>query len=777
MKYALVILVLILAIVAAVVHLYRESVVREIANAALAGLGLTATDLAVDTIGTRDIRFSELTLEQDDGTVYELSGLTFPLSFPSARRERIAIGELVVTPAEREAAPLPLAPLLRTLLRLPDDVPNAEVTIERVATAGFPPARDVAWRTDGPRQSLAFSVEAADVMVEVERLGDDAHGIAVNAAVNGNPDALALQLNVVDGDAGVAADGHASIDAAPWVPVLGSYGVMPAGVAGLDAKVEVQLRATAPETLATGRSLEWSARIEQADVRVHTGAYGAIPVRLAGLECRPGIRCALHALLDAGPLELDTLTIAGARLAGPLSFAGDDAVRVDLAPDFVAALTGVESTAFSLASVATTDLAGARLIVDDDGWRVDVDRLGLEFAALTDRDKLLASGPVDLEALRVRAGGAAIDARMSIAPKAASLAWDGTGIVVPGIAGDLALRDGRGSAALTLTDDGGALAARVDASVDIASGTGAVAVRDATLGFDRAKLSQRLVAWPYAWDIVAGRWTASLDLDWRTGADGVEYAGTTEHAATDLAGQFNDSAFAGLSTKLSATLDSTAGIDFAPSSLAVALVDVGLPLEQIAADYALDVEQQAVRVENLALATLGGRITADPFRFGIKEPKNDIILRAQSIQLKFIMDLVEFEDIELAGSISGVIPVTISDMQLTISNGQLQSDPPGGVIRYRPGIELGQAGTSESALDLVSRALAHFQFDSLTSGVDYLPDGEMKLKMRLSGVNPDMNDKQPVILNLEVENNIPQMLRSLRATRSIEDVLARKTAD
>ena len=45
------------------------------------------------------------------------------------------------------------------------------------------------------------------------------------------------------------------------------------------------------------------------------------------------------------------------------------------------------------------------------------------------------------------------------------------------------------------------------------------------------------------------------------------------------------------------------------------------------------------------------------------------------------------------------------------------------------------------------------------------------LRMRLKGTNPDVDPTQPVILNLSVENNVPQMLRSLQATRSIEDVL------
>jgi hypothetical protein len=43
--------------------------------------------------------------------------------------------------------------------------------------------------------------------------------------------------------------------------------------------------------------------------------------------------------------------------------------------------------------------------------------------------------------------------------------------------------------------------------------------------------------------------------------------------------------------------------------------------------------------------------------------------------------------------------------------------------------------------------------------------------MQLRGRNPDMEGGRPIVLNLGVENNIPQMLRSLQASRSIEDIL------
>ena len=46
--------------------------------------------------------------------------------------------------------------------------------------------------------------------------------------------------------------------------------------------------------------------------------------------------------------------------------------------------------------------------------------------------------------------------------------------------------------------------------------------------------------------------------------------------------------------------------------------------------------------------------------------------------------------------------------------------------------------------------------------------------MRLTGINPDVDPLQPVVLNLSIENNVPQMLRSLQATRSIEDIIERR---
>ena len=401
----------------------------------------------------------------------------------------------------------------------------------------------------------------------------------------------------------------------------------------------------------------------------------------------------------------------------------------------------------------------------------------MAFDSLSDRAGLIASAPLTLNTIRLGNNAATIEADISISPNAAAISWDGTGIEAPGIEGHVSLQNDRVATTLALANGQGGVAARVDASHDLATGEGSVTVSDAVFQFGQTKLSGFFLQWPHVWDIVAGTWTTDLKIDWNIGDDRTEYNGTMTHQVRALSGNYNDYAFTGLRTTLSGDVDSATGVSLSPSSIEVELFDAGLPLKQITADFTPNVEQQALQVQNLSMSVLGGKLVADPFRFSMQEETNDIILRPQSIQLQFMAALAEFENIELSGSLSGALPVTIHNEVITIANGRLESDAPGGVIRYLPGAAAEGTTETDSGIGLVSRALANFQFDSLTSDVNYMENGDLMLQMKLTGVNPDMDANQPVILNLGVENNIPQLLRSLRASRSIEEILERRSGN
>ena len=144
----------------------------------------------------------------------------------------------------------------------------------------------------------------------------------------------------------------------------------------------------------------------------------------------------------------------------------------------------------------------AQLIIDDTGWRSDVDQLNLTIDSLTDREALIASLPVTLSKIRIRGDGTNIDAEVSIEANTATLSRDGVGIVAPGMKGKISLTDGIVAAFLELSDNEGAMLAQIDASHRFATGNGMIAVRNAVLNFDRRNLSGHVLKWPFAWDVV-----------------------------------------------------------------------------------------------------------------------------------------------------------------------------------------------------------------------------------------------------------------------------------
>jgi len=165
---------------------------------------------------------------------------------------------------------------------------------------------------------------------------------------------------------------------------------------------------------------------------------------------------------------------------------------------------------------------------------------------------------------------------------------------------------------------------------------------------------------------------------------------------------------------------------------------------------------------------LGGTLLADPLVFDLNATANTLILRPKSLVLQQLVDRADIEGLSVTGSVSGALPVTMSEDGITINDGKITSDSPGGTIRY----------STESAVDavdaglgLVMRALNNFQYESLDSIVDYTLAGDLVLQTRLAGISPDIDETQPVILNLNIEDNIPALLRSLQVAGSIQEAL------
>ena len=82
-----------------------------------------------------------------------------------------------------------------------------------------------------------------------------------------------------------------------------------------------------------------------------------------------------------------------------------------------------------------------------------------------------------------------------------------------------------------------------------------------------------------------------------------------------------------------------------------------------------------------------------------------------------------------------------------------------GTISYQP--EDSTAMKKAGLPDFVIKAMEDFRYHTLQTKVSYQPDGQLDLSIRLQGKSPRIDSNRPIHLNLNVEQNLLYLLKSL----------------
>lgn len=448
----------------------------------------------------------------------------------------------------------------------------------------------------------------------------------------------------------------------------------------------------------------------------------------------------------------------------------EQAVRVDFSPDARILLRTVGGAIADFALLEATANSGSQVAISGDGWGSNVASLDLRIEKLGVGDTTVVTAPVFIENMTVASKASVLTAATSVFVPSTKISITDQTVTAPGFKGKVQIN----GAAMTATLVTAGIQREGDVSLrhNLDTAAGSATVRHAGISLDARGLADRVSPWPFDWSLNGGSIDADMDVSWSLRGSQAGIEASASLGLEKLAGYYTDIAFLGLSSDLDLRYDSEAGVTVSPSVVTVELVDIGFPLHNIRANYALQTEPLAADITNLGLEAFGGHITADPFSYRTGGEPNTLTLRAESVELRELLAVQEMEAINVSGSISAVLPVTIEGDKVTIDTGHLTGEAPGGVIQYRGGNV--SAVADGSGVGLVTRALSNFRYDALTSDVSYSPEGDLKLQMRLTGRNPDMDETRPVILNLGVESNIPEMLRSLQAARSVEEVLQKR---
>lgn len=176
-----------------------------------------------------------------------------------------------------------------------------------------------------------------------------------------------------------------------------------------------------------------------------------------------------------------------------------------------------------------------------------------------------------------------------------------------------------------------------------------------------------------------------------------------------------------------------------------------------------------LKINDFNASLFAGTVSAPAILYDLNQPDTAFTVTLKNMDLTTMTRMIQMDSLHVTGKVSGAIPVRIKGKEISVDNGTLFSEPPGGEIRYTPE-NMNQTGITGYAL----KAVEDFRYDSLKTTAVYLPSGQLDLDIRLQGISPQLSRTRPVHLNIHAEQNLPSLLQSLRFSKGLTDELDKR---
>ncbi|NKB80912.1 MAG: hypothetical protein GKS05_03245 [Nitrospirales bacterium] len=305
-----------------------------------------------------------------------------------------------------------------------------------------------------------------------------------------------------------------------------------------------------------------------------------------------------------------------------------------------------------------------------------------------------------------------------------------------------------------------------------------VKVRPITFSPSAFNFRTAITPWPYPLDITEGELSGSVKLFWTIPPQTSDTAFTINHGETTvtlkhLSGHYDKTIFKNLTTEISVrgvqkwAMPKPALLTIGELSAGITATKIRL---QVQATSLPSTAIPRIDVRDLSLKLFGGNIFSERIAYNHTKPHNAFTVHLEGLDLEAILQLEQQEGLHGTGLLDGDIPITVNGNDLTVYQGRLHVRRPGGIIRYQTADGAAQSLTqTHPQMNFVLQALENFHYDVLQVGIEYEPDGTLRLQTRLEGKNPDLSTERPVHVNLNVQENIPALLKSLQVAHGIEE--------
>jgi len=290
---------------------------------------------------------------------------------------------------------------------------------------------------------------------------------------------------------------------------------------------------------------------------------------------------------------------------------------------------------------------------------------------------------------------------------------------------------------------------------NLRSGAGSLSVTD-SIDFNQPLAAAVIPNWSETYDLDSGQMDATLELSWRSFDEVMAELALTLTSGT---GHYDSYQANGVDSELSFRATDVGDGEtwrLLDSSVQLGQVNVGVPVSDL--DFEVAWSGDRAHVKDVSATLLGGQATATDFVYNLAAGTSSLILNLQNLDLAEVLAL-EGDDILGTGRLNGSLPVIINNNQVSINGGTMAAAPPGGTIRLTPSIT-GPSG--QPGLDFALLALKDFNYSELNTEINYAENGDLQLAVHLKGRNPAVEDGRPIHYNLNITENVPVLLESLR---------------
>lgn len=282
-------------------------------------------------------------------------------------------------------------------------------------------------------------------------------------------------------------------------------------------------------------------------------------------------------------------------------------------------------------------------------------------------------------------------------------------------------------------------------------------------------------AWPALLEFNNGRLHANASLSLASAQQRPTLA--LKLTGKGLGGIYDRTVLEGLDGELSVRIDPKQ-LQLELSELRLAQANPGIPLGplQLKGRYSAALQtpsQGQLELQQAETALMGGNLRVAPGQWSLAAEPLLFPIEVQGLELEQLFILYPTEGLAGTGTLDGRLPLQISRQGVTIGQGQLSARAPGGQLQFHSE-RIRALGQSNPAMQLVTQSLEDFRFTTLSSQVDYNPQGKLNLALRLEGQNPAIEQGRPIHFTISLEEDIPTLLASLQLTDKVSDIIRQR---